>query len=138
MPIAAVLLAASLSAAASEPAPATTPVLITKQGASKVSAIGLTLNGTATAAGTLTLRFTPEAGDTREIRVAVAANAVASAVADELLPAMSSVISPEYRVVRSGPTVLSVELGKKRAPFLLASVGDPIPGLTLTLRGQVF
>ena len=132
--IAAALLAVSLAAAGEPTAPVTTPVPITTAGASKVTTMALMLTGAAASAGTLTLRFTPEAGDTREIRVAVAANAAASAVADELLPAMSSVISPEYRVVRGGPAALSIGLGKKRAPFLLKSIGDPIPGLTLTLH----
>ena len=132
--IAAALLAVSLAAAGETPAPGTTPVLITTEGAAKASTIGLTIAGAAASAGTLTLRFTPEGGDTREIRLAVAGNATAAAVVDLLMPAMSAVISPEYRALRSGPAALSIGLGKKRAPFLLKSVGEPIPGLTLTLK----
>jgi len=133
---AAVFLAGFSVAAAGPPAPGTTVVPITTHGDPTVASILMSFHGTAGSAGEILLHFTPEGGETQQIRVRVAANDRADAVARALAAALSSTLNPDYTVSRSEPATIKIVFGTKHTPFRLKPAGPPIPGLSVEW-GQV-
>jgi len=82
-----------------------------------VASVTTVLTGTATTSGDLELVFTPQGGETVEIRTPVAASARPGAVARKLAAALSHAIAPDYAVTVSDDERISIAYGKNQRPF---------------------
>lgn len=108
-----------------------TPVPIATHGTSTVASVGIDLEGTATAAGELRLVFTPQGGETVEIRTPIPASARAGTAARDLAAALTHAIGPDYAVTVSDAGRISIAYGKKERPFRVKLAAEPPPGLSV-------
>jgi len=112
-------------------APPPTPVPIATHGTSQVSSIGIVLIGTTAAAGELRLVFTPQGGETVEIRMLVPASMNALAAAQKLGAALTQAIAPDYAVTVADEGRIAITYGQKQRPFRVKLAADPVPGLSV-------
>ena len=92
------------------------------------------MDGTAATDGELRLDFTPEGGETKQIRVSVPVSIPADEVVREIRKAMKATISPDYLVDRYDPSKIKISFNKKSTPFRLNLVALTAKGLTLRLE----
>jgi len=96
-----------------------------------VASVGIVLTGTATTPGELKLVFTPQGGESVEIRTPVSAGAQAAALARELATALTRGIGPDYTATVSNPARIAIDGGKTPRSFRLKLAAGPPPGLSL-------
>ena len=96
-----------------------------------VASVEIVLTGAATTAGELKIVFTPQGGETVEIRTPVAAGAPAAAAASELAAALIRATAPDYAVTVASPARIAMASGKSRRPFRVKLAAEPPNGLSL-------
>jgi len=112
-------------------APPPTPVPIATHGVSPVASIGIVLTGTTTVAGELRLVFTPQGGETVEIRTPLPAATNAVAAARKLAATLTQAIAPDYAVTVADDGRIAIAYGQKQRPFRVKLAADPAPGLSV-------
>lgn len=117
-----------------KPAPPPAPREVAAQLGPAVDAITIIMDGTAATDGELRLDFTPEGGETKQIRVSVPVSIPADEVVREIRKAMKATISPDYLVDRYDPFKIKISCNKKSTPFRLNLVALTAKGLTLRLE----
>ena len=77
------------------------------------------------------LVFTPQGGETVEIRTPIPASARAGTAARDLAAALTHAIGPDYAVTVSDAGRISIAYGKKERPFRVKLAAEPPPGLSV-------